>query len=563
MLLYDSYIRSFRWASDRLQSDGIIAYITNANWIESKTTDGLRKSFTEEFNKIYVFNLRGNARTSGDLRKKEGGNVFGEGTRTPITITFLVKNSTSKKNGEIFYYDIGDYLDRKQKLSKIRQFSSIKTILENKKFQNILPDRNNDWLNKGNEKYDSFKLLSSKNKNEKNKIFEIVSSGVLTSRDMWCYNFSKTKLKQNIKSTIDFYNQQLDKIKNKNLDIQQIKTVVDNDKKKISWSRGLYQKIQKKKRLKFDENKIMISQYRPFTKNYVYFDKDLNEVQYQLDKIFNKDVKSNPIIACTGTGNNNDFSAIMINDLPNYHLVFDSQCYSLNIYNENALKDGLFSNQSEKQSVFDRTDNINDRELEYVRQLYSDKSINKHDIFNYIYSVFHSKKFIKDFSNNLRKETIRIPYVKKYKDFQDFVKIGKKLSELHINFEKQKYPCKITNLNKNKINDKELYRVEKMYFSKHKKIIDKTVINYNKYITLENIPLDAYNYKVSGKPAVEWVMERQTIIRDVDTGIINDPNDYANENMRNPAYPLELLQKVITVSLETQKLIKSLPDLDI
>ena len=174
-----------------------------------------------------------------------------------------------------------------------------------------MPDKNNDWLNKGNEKYDSFKLLSSKNKNEKNKIFEIVSSGVLTSRDMWCYNFSKTKLKQNIKSTIDFYNQQLDKIKNKNLDIQQIKTVVDNDKKDKLVKRFI-SKNSKKKRLKFDENKIMISQYRPFTKNYVYFDKDLNEVQYQLDKIFNKDVKSNPIIACTGTGNNNDFSAIMI-----------------------------------------------------------------------------------------------------------------------------------------------------------------------------------------------------------------------------------------------------------
>jgi len=564
--LYDSYIRSFRWASDRLSDDGIIAYITNASWIDNKATDGFRKTLFEEFSSIYVINLRGNARTAGELRKKEGGNIFGSGSRTPIAITFLIKNSKSKKKGEIFYYDIGDYFDRKQKLNKIKQFSSIKTIVENKKFENIIPNKNNDWLNKGNDKYDNLKLLSSKDKNEKNKIFEITSSGVVTSRDKWCYNFSKTKLKQNIELTINFYNQQLNKIKikNKNLNIEQIKNEVSNDKKKISWSRGLFQKIQKKKRLIFDESKIMISQYRPFIKTYVYFDKDLNEVQYQLGKIFNKHDKLNPIIACAGSGNKNDFSALMINDLPDFQVMFNSQCYSLNTYNDNNLEDGLFSNQFEKHSNFEKVDNINEKELIFVKKFYSDKTISKHDIFYYIYGLLHSKEFINDFSNNLKKESIRILYVKILDDFKNFVKIGKKLSELHINFENQKkYPCKIVNFDKDIKDKKSLFRVNKMHFKKVKKVTDRTVIIYNNLITLENIPLDTYDYEINGKSAVEWVMDKQMIMRDDDTGIINDPNDYANETMKNPAYPLELIQKVITVSLETNELVKRLPKLKI
>ncbi len=562
--LYDSYIRSFRWASDRIEDNGIVAFVTNGGWIDSKATDGFRKSIKDEFNKIFVFNLRGNARTSRELRKKEGGNVFGEGTRTPISITFLIKNSKIQKKGDIFYYDIGDYLNKKDKLKHIENSQSFYKFLKNKKAHKITPDKKNNWINKGSEKYYDFINLSSKSKFEKKTIFHLSSSGVVTSRDKWCYNFSKKKLAHNIKSTINFYNDQLNRIKNKNLDINEIKKIVNNDKTKISWSRGLFQKIQKKKKLFFDESKIMISQYRPFTKNYVYFDKDLNEVQYQLDKIFNKDTDHNQIITCTGTGNNNDFSALMISCIPDFQTMFNSQCYSLKNFSNIILDEGLFSNKSKNSNNFEENDNITDVELENFRKFYSDKNISKINIFHYTYALLNSKNFIDQFSNNLKKESIRIPIIQNKDDFKKFVEIGKKLSDLHINYEKtKKYPCEIINSSKNQKNLKENYRVEKMYFGKSNGEINKSEIIYNKYISLKNIPLDAYNYLVNGKSPIEWVMDRQILSKDKESGIINDPNDYANETIKNPAYPLELLQKMINLSIETLNLVKSLPKLEI
>ena len=562
--LYDSYIRSFRWASDRIEEDGIVAFITNGGWIDSKATDGFRKNLKDEFNKIFVFNLRGNARTSRELRKKEGGNVFGEGTRTPIAITFLIKNSKIKKKGEIFYYEIGDYLNKKDKLKFIANSENFYKFLRNKKSYQITPDKKNNWINKGSEEYDNFINLSSKSKFEKKIIFHSSSSGVFTSRDKWCYNFSKEKLIHNIKSTISFYNDQLDKIRNKNPDINEIKKIVDNNKTKISWSRGLFQKLQKKKKLFFDEDKVMISQYRPFTKNYVYFDKDLNEVHYQLDKIFNKKIEHNLIIACTGTGNSNDFSALMINCLPDLQTMFNSQCYSLNRFSNTILNEGLFSHKSKNSVNYEKNDNINNVELENFRKFYSDKNINKNNIFYYIYGLLNSKHFIDQFSNNLKKERIRIPMVKNKNDFKKFFEIGKKLSEIHINYEKiKKYPCKIINSSKNQKDPKDNYKVEKMYFGKLNGVINKSEIIYNKYISLQNIPLESYEYLVNGKPAIEWIMDRQTISIDKETKIVNDPNDYANETIKNPAYPLELLQRIISLSIESQNLIKSLPALQI
>ena len=203
--LYDSYIRAFRWSSDRIGDEGVIAFVSNAGWIDGNATDGLRKHFCDEFSKIYVFHLRGNARTSGELRRREKGNVFGEGSRAPIAITVLVKNRRSKDQGQIFLCDIGDYFDREEKLSIVRHFRSINGIAAEKKWSPLTPDENHDWVNQGEKTFSAYIPMGSKS-NKETALFLEYSNGVKTQRDAWCYNYSKIKLGNNCRRMVDCYN---------------------------------------------------------------------------------------------------------------------------------------------------------------------------------------------------------------------------------------------------------------------------------------------------------------------------------------------------------------------
>lgn len=545
--LYDSYIKAFRWATERIKDEGIIGFVTNAGWIDSFATDGLRKNFSSEFNKIYILNLRGNQRTKGEISRKEGGKIFGSGSRTPIAITFLVKNKKNNKKAEINYYDIGDYLKRDQKLSIIKNFKSIKQLKQQKKFKRIIPDENFDWINQGNKEYQKFIPLRDETKD---KLFIKWGPGISTSRDAWAFNASKNKIDKNINYLIKNYNREIDLGTNPK-EAFEIKT------SKIDWSSGLKNEYKKKKKLNFNEGKIIQSLYRPFSKQHLYLSTSLTERKGITPNFFNNE--NDKVIVISGRGSRN-FSCLMTNINFCMDLIEKAQGYPLKVYNTTEDQNNLFISNPDNIAISQTI-------LTNLQKKYKSSKISNDNIFSYVYGILHSEDFREIFQNNLIKDHPRIPFVNKYNDFLKFVDAGKKLENLHINYEKiSPYPVtfKEGDLRFAGISDsKAFYRVEKMKFGKSKGKEDKTIVKYNNNLTIINIPLGAYNYIINGKPALEWIMERQVVKKDNASGIINDCNDYANETLNNPAYPLELFQRVITVSLETMKIIKSLPKLDI
>ncbi len=557
--LYDSYIRAFRWASDRIGDEGIIGFVTNAGWVDGNATDGFRECLAEEFTKIYLFHLRGNARTSGELRRKEKGNVFGEGTRTPIVITILVKNKKSIERGKIYFHDIGDYLDQKQKLSKISGFGSVSNINKQGKFSLLIPDEDNDWVNQGKASFKRLFALGDKANKEDLRIFSDYSRGVATSRDAWCFNSSLSNLKMNITNMLDFYNFERERFRVAP-NTPSPENFVTYDTKKISWNRSLLNYLRNDEPIAFESDRIFTSLFRPFNKTHVYFDRKLNDMVYKLPYLFPTHETQNRVIVVNGVGSNVPFGCLMCDCIPRHTGAINGQAFPLKIYEGGFSTDNLF-NASE--SHLSR-DGVTDAALSKFKSAYPGETISKEQIFYYIYGVLHSPTYRNVYEENLTKEIPRIPVVEKFEDFIQFFDAGKKLGELHVNFENvPKYPLQIKegDLRLANIKDpREFFYVEKMRFSNKQ---GKQTLRYNQNITIENIPSEAFNYVINGKSALAWVIERQGVIKDKHSGIVNDANDYANETMNNPAYPLELFQRVITVSLETMKIVKSLPKLDI
>ncbi len=543
--LYDSYIRAFKWASERIRNHGVVGFVTNAGWVDGNSTDGFRKCLVDEFSKIYLFHLRGNARTSGELRRKERGNVFGEGTRTPIAIAILVKNKSSTEQGKIYFHDIGDFLDQKQKLATISNFRSIAGIKEKYGFTEIQPNEDGDWLNQVDKKLQAHPILERIDTASMH-ISAKLSIGMNTSRDAWIYNFSKDGVSENVQKLVNSYNGELQKgVAYKD---------ALKDPKSIKWSSSLEAAFSRGKRLSFDDGCIAKTTYRPFTYQYAYLEKSLVHRTGSMHEFhnFNPD---NLCISLTGVGASKGFSCLMTNAPSDFHFMDTGK--HLFLYSANSENKGLFDREKSQSG-------IRGEFLHFVNSFYEQTSIDERSVFYYIYALLHSAEYKSLFANNLLKESPRIPLLREYNDFRSYVVAGEKLAELHLHFETTDiFPCEFKegDLRLTHIEDPQsFYRVEKMKFANKG---DKSSVIYNKNITIENIPLEAYDYVVNGKPALEWVMERQCVKTDKASGIVNDANDYANETMNNPAYPLELFQRVITVSLETMKIVKSLPKLDI
>jgi predicted helicase len=553
--LYDSYIKAFRWASDRIGKDGVIGFVTGASWIDRGFADGLRKVFSDEFQSLYIINLRGDIR-KGVLSRGaagEGDNVFGSASMTGIAISILVKNSKSKNNN-ILYYDIGDNKSRKEKLNNLREFVSTKNILRLNKFKIIKPNSFNDWINQ-RISTDQTILIGDK-KHNKNTIFINYTLGINTNRDSWAYNYSIKKLESNIQKLINNYNKEL----------KSNKTFInaEKDPKLIKWDSSLENHFSNKVRLKYNSDYITDSLYRPFTKSYLYMDPFLVARMGQIENIFPNSKLKNRLIGVTGVGFRSEFSVLMVDKIPNLNFFEVGQFFPLKLYFKKSMEGGLFNSINDKDK-YDSKDAISDYASDYFKNIYM-KKITKEQIFYYIYGILHSEEYRDKFKNNLDKELPRIPAVRSFEDFMSFSKSGKKLADIHVEYENME-PYKLTieenNLNIKKADKNLFYRVEKMKFIGKGENLDKSKIQYNKNIVIKDIPIEAYNYKINAKSAIESVMERQCVKIDSDTGIQDDANDYANLTMKNPAYPLELLQKVINVSVQTLKIIKALPTLKI
>lgn len=557
--LYDSYIRAIRWASDRIETQGVIGFVTNAGFVDANTADGLRKCLAEEFSSLYIFHLRGNARTSGEQRRKEKDNVFGQGTRTPIAISILVKNPKAEQRGQIFFHDIGDYLSREEKLDKIAEFKNLQGISAANGWSKITPDEHGDWINQRDNSFSDFISAGDKKNSKSVVLFSNYSSGLKTNRDAWCYNFSKVVLIEKLELLARSFNDELENNK-----------IVNRDPKLINWTVNLEKRFYDKVELKIDKTKIVSALYRPFSKLNLYYSRDLIERMLQIPKLFPTEKSSNLAICVTGRGATKEFSALIANTIPDLEMISKGQCFPLYLYEEiteekSVGADDLFDQGLDltvSETKYKRTDGISDEGLQHFQTAYPNEQISKEDIFYYVYGLLHSEEYRERYADNLTKELPRIPCVKKAEDFWAFSKAGRDLAHWHLNYETVE-PYKATldtgSTPYGQLSNEDFY-VEKMKFAKKG---EKGTVIYNKRITIKDIPVEAYDYVVNGKPALEWVMERQGVSTHKDSGIVNDANDWAIETMGNAAYPLELFLRVITVSLETMKIVKALPKLDI
>jgi predicted helicase len=569
--LYDAYIKAFRWSTDRLDpiQGGIIAFVSNGAWLDGNSTDGFRKELEKEFSSIWVFNLRGNQRTSGELSRKEGGKIFGSGSRTPIAITLLVKKPKTKTNPAlsevkgraiIHYHDIGDYLNREEKLAIVGTFRTVANPAM--QWKNLEPNDKGDWLNHRNDVFDTFIPMVPEKKfdTKSQSFFNTYAIGVATNRDAWVYNFSSENIQNNMQRMIAFYNEQQRRFKaaktiNQKLSIENF---IESDPIKISWTRSLRKDAEKEIEHKFNGNGMQKALYRPFTKQKLYFDKPFIESPGLSSIFFPNPHLSNLVISVTGAGASKPFSVIITNSIPNLDSIEKAQCFPLYYYEERQKQSrNLFDNGEDVEYI--RRDGVSDWILERAKKQYGTHStglgvISKEDIFYYVYGFLHSPEYREKFANDLKKMLPRLPLVDDVKDFWAFSKAGRKLAALHIDYETVPpfETCQVTE----NLTGLEDYRVEKMRFPRKDQ---KDTILYNSKITISNIPAKAYEYVVNGKSAIEWIMERYAVTTHKESGIKNDPNDWATE-VGNPRYILDLLLSIINVSMQTVEIVEGLPE---
>ena len=521
--LYDSYVKAFRWASDRLTNQGVIGFVTNGNYLNTNSADGLRAGLYEEFNHLYIFNLRGDQRTLGEQSRREGGKIFGSGSRTPVAISILVKDSSDSH--ELHYHDIGDYLSQKEKLAIISKFGDVSQL----DWQKIIPDENNDWLNQRDPNYQKYASLAG----DSTSVFNNNSMGILTSRDAWVYGYSKEKVAQNTERLVQNYNNELKRLKN--IPVNERKDLLNRKSDYINWSRKLERFAVNDIELEYHQSHLKLSLYRPFTKKWVYHDKVLNE---EARLYYNKFGQHNLVINTTGRGVSRDFSVLVSKFMPNQHTMDTGQGFM------------RFDNEVDETSLFQNNDNMN--------QAFADKlGLNLDDTFAYVYGLLNSKEYQEKYANDLKKDLARIPIVK---NKEKYVEVGQKLMELHLNYEEVPVyeGVEITPfVNPN-------YKVTKMRFAKKrdengKLVNDLSTIIFNSDITISNIPEKAYEYVVNGRSAIEWIMDQYQVKTDKKSGITDDPNDYSDDEK----YIFNLLLRIINVSVQTVDLINSLPKFEV
>ncbi len=572
--LYDSYIRAIRWGSDRLGDVGVMAYVTNAGWLDGNAMDGMRKCIAEEFASVHVFHLRGNQRTQGEESLREGGKIFGSGSRAPIAISVFVKNPNAEGRGHIYFYDIGDYLDRKHKLECIKAYGSIGGIEKEGKLTQIIPDRHGDWLNQRDDSFDThLKLGDKKNKGE-TVLFSTYSLGSITKRDSWCINSSRKILESNIASTLNFYNSEVrrwqaakNSAQSAGSVLPQVEDFVNTDTRKISWDPNLRAELKRGAMLSPEDGQIVTCLYRPYAKQWQFYSRRFNARVHQMPRIFPTEGSSNRIIAMTGKGGQAGFSALMMDALPNLHTIDSGQCFPLYLYEPTGEDDTLsLPLEPDTKAGYRRREAITEAGLTHFHRMYPGEDITREDIFHYVYGLLHSEDYRNRYRDNLAKDLPRIPCVKEVEDFRAFRDAGKRLGELHVGYETvEPYSGAHIEIDSraDTMSMEQTYRVTKMRHPGTGRNKDRSTVNYNSHITISKIPEAAWDYVVNGKPALAWVMERQCAKTDKASGIVSDANRYAIETVGDPRYPLNLFLRVITVSLETMRIVRSLPELDI
>ena len=531
--LNDPYIKAIRWASDRIGDEGMVAFVTNNSFVNEITFDGMRKCLQQDFDSIHILDLGGNVRKNPKLSGTTH-NVFGIQVGVSINL-FVKKNGTGQlKQAKIYYSRTDEFWRKEQKYD----FLNEKGHVENIEWQEISPDSKNNWLTSGMDtSFDMFIPMGTKEAKslkelEPGTIFKTFSLGVSTNRDSVVYDFNRQALGKRIEQLCDYYNAEVSRYQQKGKPAD-----IDNflDYRHVKWSSTLKNHLKSMTIAEFEPSKIREAYYRPFTRAFLYYDHVLNDRPGLFKQIFPDDnAETENQAICVNQTAEKPFTCLSVNTIPN--LVFcggfgaATQCFPLFTYSEDGTN---------------RQDNITDWALTQFQEHYKDSHISKQDIFHYIYAILHCPRYREKYAANLKRELPRIPFSP---DFQQFAKAGRQLAELHVNYEGQpEFPLKWLENKDAKVN----YRVERMALSR-----DKTQIVYNDFLTLGGISPEVFKYRLGNRSALDWVIDQYQVSTDKRSGVVNDPN-----RLDDPQYIIRLIGKVITVSLETVKIVEALPTL--
>ena len=548
--LYDTYKMAIRWASDRIKDRGIIAFVTNASWIDRNANAGIRASLAKEFSSVYVLHLRGNARTSGELRRSEGGNVFGGGSRAPVAITILAKNPNTGPDGvRIHYRDIGDYLSRDQKLETLHETEAISRFTD---WQTITPDKHYDWVNQRSDAFAAFYRIGSQEVQAgiaDDTIFRFYSQGLKTGRDTYIYNFSRETCAKTAQRIVEDYLTAITEIaENPELSLD---TAARLHSSNLRWDSELKKRLKRKKGTVFEERYLRKAAYRPFAAMHCYVDYTFVQMKFQMDRIFPDSSRENHVICLPGIGTIKSYSPLMTDRIVDLHLNdAGTQCFPRYYYpkpQEPSDKTDEFQGIEEEP---DRIDNISDTALNAFRENYRDDTVTKDSIFDYVYGVLHSPSYQEAFANDLSKMLPRIPFAP---DFNAFAEAGKALAELHVGYETcEQYPLELIFAHKGEPQPHHFRLTEKaMRFADD----EKTILSINEHVSLSGIPEAAHRYVVNGRTPLEWYIDRYKIKRDKESGILNDPNGW----FADPRDLITAIKRIVHVSVESTKIIEGLP----
>jgi predicted helicase len=552
--IYDSYIRAFRWATDRIGTAGIVAFVSNGGWIDSNSADGIRLSVADEYARIYVYNLRGNQRTAGELSRQEGGKVFGAGSRNTVAIFVGVKNPAHAEPCEIFYRDIGDYLSREEKLRTVAQ-GSLGTV----DWTPITPNTHGDWLNQRSDDFQMWPTIGSSRSNPLVvSVFEKPSAGLKTNRDAWVYSFGRPRVAANVDRFIDVYS----------MAVRDISTAAacSNDitasYSEISWSTRLRGLLSKQHAISLRQGGFRVGIYRPFCRQHLYFDPDLNEARSLLPTIFPTEHHSNVGIYVVGSGSDVPFSALMLDLLPNLHVTgagSGGQFFPRWTYEKLEPMAGGFDFATVDESEVDewgyrRVDNITDGVLALYHKAIGD-FVTKDDIFHYVYGLLHDPAYRQTYAADLKKVVPRIPITESRERFAHLATSGRALANMHVGYESaEPYRLDVQIKSGTNLKDRETWRVQKMKWASKS---DRSAIIYNARVTVAGIPEVANRYLLGSRSALDWLIDRYQVTTDKAFGIVNDPNDWCDEH-DDPTYIVDLIKKITTVSVETMKIVDGL-----
>ena len=550
--LYDTYKMAIRWAADRIKGQGVIAFVTNGSWIDGNVDAGVRACSAAEFSSMYVLHLRGNARTSGELRRKEGGNVFGSGSRAPVAITILVKNPNAGHDGcRIHYRDIGDYLNRDDKLKILSEAVSISGMSD---WPEVVPDKHHDWIGQRSAAFAKFYPLGSKNAKAgvtDDAIFGLYSRGLSTGRDTYIYNFSRDACAGNARKMIEDYLAPLAEIqKHPQLTVD---GAVSSHSTHLKWDGALKENLRRRKRTNFDEEYILKVLYRPFVPTNCYRDYIFIQGKYQIDRIFPDRLRENCVICVPNMGGKNQFSVLITDMTPDLHFNETSQCFPRYCYLK-PPNDSDTTNTPEEFPDFEpepeRIDNISDTALQAFYEHYHDDTITKDAIFDYVYGVLHAPSYREEFANDLTKMLPRIPFAP---DFNAFAEAGKALAELHLGYETcEQYPLELIFAHNGEPQPHHFRLTEKaMRFADD----EKTTLIINEHVRLAGIPKEAHRYVVNGRTPLEWYIDRYKIKTDKESGIVNDANGW----FADPRDLVAAIKRIVHVSVESTRIIDGLP----